>query len=95
MMSSTAWFYAGLVAAAWAAQCGLGVYVAWAKRRSRAEGFLLGFFLGIFGVMIAAFLPTKPDPREKKRRPTVEHYKWTPMDETEETVGDWLTQPRL
>ena len=39
--------------------CGwLGQYVAAQKGRSLNEGMLLGLFLGIIGVIIAALLPT-------------------------------------
>lgn len=92
-MSATAWMAVGFVLAVWAAFCWLGAYVAGAKRRSRAEGFWLGFCLGIFGVLIEALLPTKPEPRKAKRRDTVDHYGWKPMNEEEETVGDWIAKP--
>ena len=37
---------------------GLGVWIASAKRRSEAEGCLLGCLLGPFGVLLEALMPT-------------------------------------
>lgn len=91
-MSSTAWWTAGFVLIAWAGQCVLGAYVAGTKRRSRVAGFLTGLFLGVVGVLMLVLMPARPE--KKTRRPTVDHYGWKPMDETEETVGDWITQPQ-
>lgn len=43
----------------WAACAGVGAYVAGAKGREPAEGGVLGFLLGPFGILIAALLPTR------------------------------------
>jgi uncharacterized membrane protein YeaQ/YmgE (transglycosylase-associated protein family) len=37
----------------------LGKYIAELKGRNPMEGFLLGIFLGLLGVLIEAFLPRK------------------------------------
>ena len=37
----------------------LGRYVAKEKNRSSSEGFILGFFFNLLGVVIVALLPTK------------------------------------
>jgi|TARA_B100000795_G_C22365185_1_gene274016 hypothetical protein len=37
----------------------LGKYIANQKGRESMEGFLLGFFLSIFGIIIVALLPSK------------------------------------
>ena len=37
----------------------VGRYVAKQKGRSSMEGFLLGFFLSVFGLLIIVLLPTK------------------------------------
>ena len=37
----------------------LGKYVANEKNRSNTEGFLLGFFFNLLGVIIVALLPSK------------------------------------
>ena len=39
----------------------LGKYIAELKGRSPMEGFLLGVFLGLLGVLIEAILPRKSD----------------------------------
>tara|TARA_B100001989_G_scaffold49560_1_gene31960 strand:+ start:1297 stop:1461 length:165 start_codon:yes stop_codon:yes gene_type:complete len=38
-----------------------GSYVAEKRGRSQLEGFILGFLLGIIGLIIEAFLPKKND----------------------------------
>lgn len=38
---------------------GIGAFIANTKGRSVAEGLLLGFILGIFGLIIEAVLPSK------------------------------------
>jgi len=45
------------VAATWAAFTWLGGWIASEKGRDPSQGYLLGFFLGLFGVMIVLFLP--------------------------------------
>ena len=72
----------------------VGAKLATGKRRPAFEGALLGFLLGVIGLLIEALLPTRNAPRAKRRTPTVEHYQWKPMSETEKTVGDWLAPPR-
>lgn len=47
----------------------LNLWIAGEKNRSRTEGFLLGLFLGAFGVLIELLLPTKPEPRYRPGSP--------------------------
>jgi len=37
----------------------IGRYIAIQKGRSKTEGFLLGFFLSLFGILIEALLPSQ------------------------------------
>lgn len=82
--------------AGWVACWFAGAYVAGAKHRPRVEGFILGFAFAAIGVLIEALLPAGPEPRGKAKRrrvPTAEYYREPKYDETEDTVGDWLTRP--
>lgn len=41
----------------------IGAYIAERKKRSHLEGFLLGFFFGLIGILISLVLP-KREPKE-------------------------------
>lgn len=60
----------------------LGLYIASQKGRSETEGFLFGFLLGPFGVVLVALLPTK----EKGSRQVKFHE--GPKDEDWEAIRD-------
>lgn len=57
-----------LAAAAYLGICSFaGRKVAVTRNRGAAEGFLLGFWLGPFGVLIEALLPALPTPPSRPR----------------------------
>lgn len=39
---------------------GIGAFISEKKGRRHIEGFLLGFFLGLIGILIALILPKQP-----------------------------------
>ena len=45
----------------------LGTYVARQKNRSTTEGFILGFFFSLIGVIILALLPSSEKPIKRKQ----------------------------
>jgi len=69
----------------------IALWVATQKKRPPLEGWLVGFFLGLLGVLIEACLPTRTKVKPRKRIPTVERYKEPEYDAGESEAADWIT----
>jgi hypothetical protein len=62
----------------WAAFGALGYYIASQKGRPEAEGLLLGFLFGPFGVLILSLLPSKSTGRHGRATGRRDRVAWMP-----------------